>query len=160
MEMKDRASPANRRTFIVSRTCCRLFGVVATLFLAASAVAQEPPRNTPAAPAFLPASRDLVPDDKPQQPLPLDLPDAQARAAAARKVAELAKLNAAAARYHRQAIQADYFPKIGANFANLHFNKFLGQEIVLARRTAALPLLNKDESLFRRHRRAAGHSSI
>ena len=76
------------------------------------------------------------------------MPGAQARAAIAGKAAELAKLSVTAARYHRQAVQADYFPKIGATFANLHFNKFMGQELVLAFRTTELPLVNKNQSLF------------
>jgi outer membrane protein TolC len=154
--------------FICSRDIRRLFGVVATLFLAAGAEAQDPPRKTPTA-ATLPipapisfasaiqgvektakVSRVLLPDGNPEPsgPLRIDLPDAQARAAAAGKVAELAKLNLVAARYHRQAAQADYFPKIGATFANLHFDKFMGQEIALRNRTAEVPLLNKNQSLF------------
>lgn len=78
----------------------------------------------------------------------INLPDAQARAAMAAKAAELAKLNRTAATYHRKAAQADYFPKVDSAFANLHFNKFMGQQIALANRTLAVPLLNKDESLF------------
>src|SRR5262245_14107569 len=34
--------------------------------------------------------------------------------------ARLAQLAAEAARYHRKAAQADYFPKVNAGFANLH----------------------------------------
>jgi outer membrane protein TolC len=62
--------------------------------------------------------------------------------------ANLAQLAMDAAREHRLAAQADYFPKIGATFYNLHFNKFMGQQIqVLAvGRTLALPLLNKDQT--------------
>jgi outer membrane protein TolC len=106
---------------ICSRDSGILFGVIATLWFAVGAGAQ---------------------------PLAIDLPGAQARAAVAGKAAELAKLSVTAARYHRQAAQADYFPKIGANFTNLHFNKFMGQELVLAFRSAELPLLNKNQSLF------------
>jgi outer membrane protein TolC len=83
------------------------------------------------------------------------LPEAQVRAAAlAKKQVELARLNVAAAKYHRQAAQADYFPKISSDFFNLHFNKFMGQEIQLLSRfptlarPAAVPLLNRDLSLF------------
>jgi outer membrane protein TolC len=74
------------------------------------------------------------------------LDEAKARAGAA-KAADLARLSIDAARYHRQAVQADYFPKIDSTFANLHFNKFMGQSIELARRTAELPLLRKDETI-------------
>ncbi len=101
----------------------RVWVLVAALWLAAGGGAQGPP-------------------------VPIDLPGAQARAAVAGKVAELARLSVTAARYHRQAAQADYFPKIGATFTNLHFNKFMGQEIQFARRNAQLPLLNKDQTLF------------
>src|SRR5262249_48661129 len=49
-----------------------------------------------------------------------------------------------AARHHRQATQADYFPKLGADFVNLHYNKFMGETIQLADRNAAVPLFGKD----------------
>jgi outer membrane protein TolC len=80
-------------------------------------------------------------------PQHLTLQDAQARALTG-PVVDLAKLNWEAARYHRRAAQADYFPKIDSTFANLHFNKFMGQSIQLARKAAQLPLLDKDLSLF------------
>ena len=59
----------------------------------------------------------------------MNLPDAQARAAAASKTKELAKLNIKAAKYHKQQVQADYFPKISSEVINLHFNKVLGKEL-------------------------------
>src|SRR5499425_241275 len=71
--------------------------------------------------------------------------DAQAQAAAA-AVKNLAQLGIDAAKYHRQAVQADYFPKVDASFLNLHYNKFLGQQIQLFRRDAELPLFGKDET--------------
>jgi outer membrane protein TolC len=61
--------------------------------------------------------------------------------------ANLAQLSVDAARQHRLAAQADYFPKIGATFVNLHFNKFMGDQIQLVRRNIAVPLLNKDQTL-------------
>jgi len=103
-----------------------LFAAGARLFLAAAAPAQ-----------------DSLPG-----PLPIALPDAQARAMAARKAAELAKLNVAAARYHRQATQADYFPKVGSELVNLHFNKFLGQQFVLRNTLRTIPLFNQNQSIF------------
>ena len=83
-----------------------------------------------------------------QQPLRISLPDAQARAVVAAKTVELTKLSVTAARYHREAVRADYFPKIGAELFNLHFNKFLGQEIQLANRKAFLPLLAQSQTSF------------
>ncbi len=82
------------------------------------------------------------------RPLFITLQEAQERAVVASKTADLAKLNATAARYHRQAAQADYFPKISSTFANLHFNKFMGQEIAVRDRTVGVPLMSKDQSLF------------
>ena len=61
----------------------------------------------------------------------ITLDQAQAQAAG-NKAANLAQLGIDAARYHRQAAQGDYFPKIDSTFANLHFNKFLGQTAVRA----------------------------
>ena len=44
----------------------------------------------------------------------------------AAKATDLARLSVDAARYHREAAQADYFPKVDSTFWNFHFNKFMG----------------------------------
>ena len=75
----------------------------------------------------------------------ITLDDAQAQAAAS-TMKNLARLGIDAAKYHRQAVQADYFPKLDASFLNLHFNKFLGQTIPVAGRDAELPLFGKNET--------------
>src|SRR5262245_59560672 len=75
----------------------------------------------------------------------ITLDDAQAQAAAS-AMKNLARLTIDAAKYHRQAVQADYFPKLEAAFLNLHFNKLMGQQIQLFRRDAELPLFGKDET--------------
>jgi outer membrane protein TolC len=75
----------------------------------------------------------------------ITLDDAQAQAAAS-TMKNLARLGIDAAKYHRQAVQADYFPKLDASFLNLHYNKFLGQTIQLFRRDAELPLFGKNET--------------
>jgi outer membrane protein TolC len=67
-----------------------------------------------------------------------------AAAAVAAKAEEIARLSVTAARYHRQAVQADYFPKLSSTFVNLHFNKFLGDTLELAHRSLELPLFSKD----------------
>src|SRR6266850_5748249 len=77
----------------------------------------------------------------------ITLDQAQAQASGA-KAANLAQLGVDAARYHRQAAQADYFPRIDSTFANFHFNKFMGQTFQLARRNASLPLAGKDQTIF------------
>lgn len=45
----------------------------------------------------------------------------------------LGQLSVEAAKQHRLAVQADYFPKFGATFANLHYTEFLGQLITVRR---------------------------
>jgi len=75
----------------------------------------------------------------------ITLTEAQAQAAV--KAGNLAQLGIDAARFHRKAAQADYFPHVGSTFANLHFNKFMGQRIETATRTAELPLADKDQTI-------------
>ena len=48
-------------------------------------------------------------------------------------LARIAGLEVEAAVQRRHQARADYFPQIGVTFANLHFNKFLGQEIMVNR---------------------------
>jgi len=81
----------------------------------------------------------------------ITLDEAQQRAAAANNpLLRLAALSVEAAKQHRLGVQSDFFPKITSSFANLHFNKFLGQvfEVHGPRITAtfAVPLFNKDET--------------
>ena len=77
----------------------------------------------------------------------ITLTEAQAQAQAVGKAGSLAQLGIDAARFHRKAAQADYFPHVGSTFANLHFNKFMGQRIETATRTAELPLADKDQTI-------------
>jgi outer membrane protein len=42
-------------------------------------------------------------------------------------LARLGQLQIEAAKQHRLGLEADYFPKFGAQFANLHYTEFLGQ---------------------------------
>ena len=71
----------------------------------------------------------------------------QAVNAAGSQGAKLAQLSIEAAKQHRLAAQADYFPKVGAVFANLHFNKFMGQRIQVVNPSVAIPLFNKDQTI-------------
>jgi outer membrane protein TolC len=76
----------------------------------------------------------------------ITLDEAKSKAAGTAAISNVAKLEIDAAKYHRQAAQADYFPKLSAEFLNLHYNKFMGQTIQLFRREAAVPLFGKDET--------------
>src|SRR5262245_44608497 len=96
------------------------------------------------------ASGPDVAATKPGSARRLTLDEAKERAikiSAGAKEASLPLLAVEAARYHRLAAQADYFPKIGATVVNLHFNKFMGQQIQVVNRTVPLPLLNKDQTV-------------
>ena len=47
--------------------------------------------------------------------------------------ARLGQLSIEAAKQHRLGVEADYFPKFGATFANLHYTDFLGQVLTIRR---------------------------
>jgi outer membrane protein len=51
----------------------------------------------------------------------------------ANPIARLGQLSVEAAKQHRLGVQADYFPKLGALFANLHASEFLGQVLSIRR---------------------------
>src|SRR5215468_9100081 len=57
--------------------------------------------------------------------LRITLEEAQARAISIHAVI-LAGAIVDAASYHRKAAQSDYFPKVSANFVNIHYNKLMG----------------------------------
>lgn len=68
-------------------------------------------------------------------------------------MARLGQLSVEAAKQHRLAVTADYFPKIGSTFLNLHFNKFMGKQFAVTGPggntvTGAVPLLGKDLTLI------------
>ena len=52
----------------------------------------------------------------------------------AKSMARLGQLSVEAAREHRRAVQADYFPKFSATFVNLHFTENLGEVVTVQRR--------------------------
>src|SRR5262245_19858519 len=93
-------------------------------------------------------SPNLLAQSEGIQRITLEQAQQQAQAqAGAQKMASLARLGIDAARYHRKAAQADYLPKIGSEFFNLHFNKFMGQRFELANRRRELPLVDKAQSI-------------
>ena len=58
--------------------------------------------------------------------------------------ARLGQLSVEAARQHRLGVEADYFPKISATAANLHFSEFLGSVLTVNR-----PLMGESSARFR-----------
>ena len=71
---------------------------------------------------------------------------------AANPLAHLGQLSLEAAKQHRLGAQADYFPKISATAANLHYSEFLGQVVSLQRPVAGssvqvpVPLFNQNQT--------------
>lgn len=67
--------------------------------------------------------------------------------------ARLSQLSSEAAKRHRLGVQADYFPKIGATFANLHYSEFLGQVLSVHRSLVGstldipVPLLSQNQTI-------------
>jgi outer membrane protein TolC len=71
----------------------------------------------------------------------ITLEEAKAKAAGGTAISKVASLGIDAAKYHRQATQADYFPKLSADFLNLHYNKFMGEKVQLVNRRTGEPIL-------------------
>ena len=63
-------------------------------------------------------------------------------------LARLGQLSVEAAKQHRLAVEADYFPKFGATFANLHYSEFLGQLVTVRRPIAGGSLIQVPVPVF------------
>jgi outer membrane protein len=74
----------------------------------------------------------LVRPGRPQQ-ITLELVKQQSANRVAAPMAHLSELSIEAARQHRLGVQADYFPKFGATFLNIHTTDFLGQILQVRR---------------------------
>jgi outer membrane protein TolC len=67
--------------------------------------------------------------------------------------ARLAQLSLEAAKQHRLGVEADYFPKFGATFANLHYTSFLGEVLEVRRPLLGLtsqvpvPLFSQNQTI-------------
>ena len=59
----------------------------------------------------------------------------------------LGQLQVEVARQTRLGTKSSFFPQIGSTFTNIHFNKFMGQELQLANRSVGVPLTGKDQTL-------------
>ena len=83
----------------------------------------------------------------------ITLEEAQQAAAGQNPMVRLGQLSVEAAKQNRQVYEASYFPQISSTFANMHFNKFMGEEIQIRRpiqgttTSASLPLAGKDSFL-------------
>ena len=77
----------------------------------------------------------------------------QSVAPVASPLARLGQFSIEAAKQHRLGVQADYFPKFGATFFNLHFTEFLGQVLAIRRpivgvtQQVPVPLLSQNQTI-------------
>lgn len=86
-------------------------------------------------------------------PRHITLEEAQQQAGTANNpMLRLAMLGVEAAKQHRLGVQSDFFPKLSATFANLHFNKFMGETVLIRRPVRGdlifgVPLVFKNETV-------------
>jgi outer membrane protein TolC len=84
----------------------------------------------------------------------ITLQEAQQKAAPAdsNPMVRLGQLQVEVARQTRLGTQSSFFPQIGSAFDNLHFNKFMGEQLQVRRpiqggtATIAVPLVGKDQT--------------
>jgi outer membrane protein TolC len=89
----------------------------------------------------------------------ITLIEAKSKAAGA-ATSNVGRLTIDAAKYHRRAAHADYFPKLSADFLNLHYNKFMGETIQLVDRRSGRTLFGRDVPLFGKDETAVALTAI
>jgi outer membrane protein TolC len=83
----------------------------------------------------------------------ITLEEAQQAAAGQNPMVHLGELSVEVAKQNRQVFEASYYPQISGTFANMHFNKFMGEQLQVRRplqgttNPVGLPLLGKDSTL-------------
>jgi outer membrane protein TolC len=86
-------------------------------------------------------------------PRRITLDEAQQQAATANNpMLRLAALGVEAAKQHRLGVESDFFPKLSSTFANLHFNKFMGELIEIHKPSGggtviAVPIFSENETM-------------
>ena len=80
----------------------------------------------------------------------ITLEEAQLRASSASNnpLVRLGQLQVEVARQNRLGTLSTFFPQIGSSLENMHFNKFMGQELQVADRTLGLPLAGQNQTLL------------
>jgi outer membrane protein TolC len=107
--------------------------VIAVLALAVTiGDAQDLPSTVP---PVVPGNAAIRPPESAGRPRRITLEQVKQQSAnrAASALAYMSHLSVEAAKQHRLAVQADYFPKFGATFVNLHYTDFLGQIVTVRR---------------------------
>ena len=83
----------------------------------------------------------------------ITLEEAQQAAAGQNPMVRLGELQIEVAKQARQVWEASYYPQVSGTFLNLHYNKFMGEQVQVRRpllgttSTIGLPLLGKDATL-------------
>ena len=72
----------------------------------------------------------------------------QAGSASNNPLVRLGQLQVEVARQNRLGAFSTFFPQIGSGFENMHFNKFMGQQLQVANRTLGLPLAGKNQTFI------------
>ena len=111
------------------------------------------PAKAPSVPLTIPIARVPVPDFVGPRVgttvgtvRVITLEEAQQAAAGQNPMARLGQLQVEAAKQNRQTFEASYYPQVSGTFLNLHFNKFMGEQIQVNRpllgitNTVAVPL--------------------
>lgn len=78
----------------------------------------------------------------------LEEAELQASSASNNPLVRLGQLQVEVARQNRLGAFSAFFPQIGSTFENLHFNKFMGQQIEVANRTLGLPLAGQNQTFL------------
>lgn len=80
----------------------------------------------------------------------ITLEEAELRASSASNnpMVRLGQLQVEVARQNRLGAFSTFFPQIGSGFENMHFNKFMGQELQTASRSLSLPLAGQNQTFL------------
>jgi outer membrane protein TolC len=78
----------------------------------------------------------------------LEEAELQAGSASNNPLIRLGQLQVEVARQNRLGAFSTFFPQISSGFENMHFNKFMGQELQVANRTLGLPLAGQNQTFL------------
>ncbi len=78
----------------------------------------------------------------------LEEAELQAGSASSNPLIRLGQLQVEVARQNRLGAFSTFFPQISSGFENMHFNKFMGQELQVANRTLGLPLAGQNQTFL------------
>ncbi len=105
----------------------------------AATIATTAPTKVNAEPAATPNGVRRITLEEAQQ---------QAGSASNNPLVRLGQLQVEVARQNRMGAFSSFFPQIGSSFENMHFNKFMGQQVQVANRTLGLPLLGQNQTFI------------